>query len=171
MSPPKGVVLVLAGLLAASTGCSDGSQQASVPGTAGRPAAVRADLFPPAVHSLRLATEDISSQAAQVQADSYVSDAKLWSLREGSRLRATVQVSRFTADAPFGEREFQQHIVAQIGSSPRIRLVSGHRVYASASNDQLVFVWFRGAHFVVFSVAADYPTPRVLLRKLLEAKP
>ena len=97
--------------------------------------------------------------------DPFVTDVGVWSLREGERLRATIEVARFAPDASPGRRSFQRSIIAQMGqSTPRIRRTGDTRVYIISANKQALYVWFTGIHLVVLSTSAEYRSPRSLLR-------
>jgi hypothetical protein len=102
---------------------------------------------------------------------SYLASTRLWGLRAGAHLRATVQVGRFVADARPEDEAFRDLIVGQIAQSrARLRVLHGRSVYAAAANEQAVYIWFDGLSMVVLSVAADYPEPRRVLRAALEVK-
>lgn len=134
---------------------------------------VPADLLPEGLNGLRVAEEDITAQQAEMGARSYLASVRMWSLREGERLRATLQVGRFVRDDfPVGdevEREaFQKRIVSQIGQGGvRERVVDARRVYVSISNELPLFIWFDHDAFFVLSAAKDYGRPRSLLRAAL----
>ena len=60
---------------------------------------------------------------------------------------------------------------AQLGSTVPVRIrVGSTDVYLSAGTDQSIYTWFADDAFYVMSVRSDYPFPRTLLRKLVEAK-
>lgn len=167
------VVATAVALAVLAGGCVDDARVASVP-TDGEsaPSEVRPDLLPAHVADLAVVAEDISKLEEDAGPDSYLGDARLWSLRTGPRLRATLQVGRFVPDASPEEREFQERIVTQIGqSAARRRTLGGVPVYVTSSNQQSLFLWFRHRHLFVLSVAADYPEPRTLLRSMLEVAP
>ncbi len=157
-------MFAVAALLLAACG---GAPQAAVPGAS--PPAVPQDAVPQTVLGLRAAAEDVTKQFAEARDRAFVTDVRLWSLREGERLRATVQVARFAPDAQPEDRDFQRAMIAQLGgSAPRARMVGGQLVYVASGNQQTLFVWFQPMHFVLLGVAADYTRPRALLRALIE---
>jgi len=133
---------------------------------------VRADAVPPSLLGLASKPEDVSRPMKQAGAKAYVSDIRLWSLREGDRLRATVEVGRFSADAP-DSASFRAHVAEQVGSAAaRPRRIGQQFVYVSAGNRQVFYLWYRGQSFVLLGVPADAGIGRSLLRvAIAEVKP
>ena len=157
-------MLAVAGLVAA--GCSSG------PGTVARAGAedgpVRDGAVPAALLGLRTQEEDVSAKLEEAGDKAYVSSVRFWSLREGDRLRATIQVARFQPDAPTETKEFRDRVAGQVGgTTPRLRLIGDDRVYVSAGNRQTFYGWFRGLYFVLLSVPADAENGRALARHAL----
>lgn len=156
-----------------------GSRTPSVPtaGDGARPSEVRPDLPGAALADLAVTEEDISAQREEAGPMSYLVSSRLWSLRTGKKLQATLQVGLFAADAfpsadPEDIERFQQRIVGQIGQAGvRRRVVDGHEAFVTVSNDLPVYIWFRGQSLFVLSVAKDYPQPRLLLRQALALEP
>lgn len=171
----QAVVIVLS-MIASACG---GSRAPSVPtaGVGARPNEVRPDLPGAGLGGLTVTEEDITAQRKEAGPMSYLVSSRLWSLRTGKKLQATLQVGLFAADAfPSAEPEeierFQQRIVGQIGQAGvRRRVVDGHEAFVTVSNDLPVYIWFRGQSLFVLSVAKDYPQPRLLLRQALGLEP
>lgn len=158
-------------LVAVPGGCSS-EAPASVPTRRdGGPQEVRPDLVPAQLAGLNATTEDVTGLEKEAGKTSYLASTRLWALRSGERLRATLQISSFVADSEPGNERFQATVVAQIAESRwRPRVLGGVRVYVTAANQQPVFIWFRGTSLFVLSIAVDQPTPRSVLRQALELR-
>lgn len=168
----RGAILSLVVSLLAGPGCTSSPPVASVPGADSSAREVSVDLVPSTLAGLTTFEEDIRELEEEAGADSYLSSTRLWSLREGERLRATLQVGRLVPDAggegPDEEEEFRLKIVAQIGQSePRRRVLGGDDVYVTVANAQPVYIWFRGGKLHVLSVDSSLGHPRALLREAL----
>lgn len=163
------LALVAAALLVSACGRSDASE---AKGTAGEaveslePASIPAELL-----GLTVEKEDVAGTVAQVDS-AFVDGLALYSLREDDLVQATLQVSRFNADADIGSSEFRQTIVNQIGSArPRAYRLGDKTVYLTTGTKQSIAVWFTGKHMFVLASRSDYDQPRTLLRHVLELKP
>ena len=115
--------------------------------------------------------ENVSSEIKGVNS-SYLDGVGLFSFRETDKLlRATLQVSRFNDVA---EPERRASATRSWRSSDRRslwRCVSVKTdVYLTSGSEQNIFSWFDPKGFYVLSVRSDYPFPRTLLRKLLDAE-
>ena len=125
---------------------------------------VGADVVPTTLLGLTSKPEDVTRPMKQAGAKAYVSDVKLWSLREGDRLRATIEVGRFSPDAPATDK-FRATVAEQVGqAAPHLRRVGAQLVYVSAGNRQVFYLWYRGQTFALLGVPADAGTGRSLLR-------
>lgn len=156
-----------------ATACSESPPVATVAGSGGAALEVDPDLVPDELVGLTTEAENIEHLEKEAGPDSYLASTRLWSLREGERLRATLQIGRLVPDAggdsPDAEEEFRLKIVAQIGQSePRRRVLGGETVYVTVANSQPVYVWFQGRLLYVLSVDATLAAPRQLLRAALE---
>ena len=160
-------------VLVALGGCGPTPGQAKVPGAGAGAGEVAPDAVPPVILGLQSAEENVATQFEEAKNRAYVSSVRMWSLREGKALKATVQVARFAADASPEKLEFRRTVVAQVGqTAPRTRFVGEDIVYVTAANKQAIFMWFRNIDFVLLSVSVDYPNPRALMRAALsEVKP
>ena len=156
-------------LLAAATSaaCGQSSSQAE---TISKPAPAVVNL-PSRLVGLRVVRENVSGELQGVSA-SYLDSLGLFSFREKSNLlRATLQVGRFNKVAKPNQGRFRDAVIAQLGSTIPVRIRVGHTdVWLSAGTDQSIYTWFAEDAFYVMSVRSDYPFPRTLLRKLVEAK-
>lgn len=162
---------VVAMVVVLVVGACDGQKAATVPTAGASPVTVPPDLVPPELAGLAVTPEDVAALEKKAGDRSYLASTRLWGLRAGAHLRATMQVGRFVPDAQPEDAVFRERIVGQIAQSgARLRVLGGRPVYAASANEQAVYVWFEGLSMVVLSVAADYPEPRRLLRAALEVK-
>lgn len=149
--------------------CSSDTAPAKVPAATAGAAEVRADAVPAELLGLHSAPEDVSAQLKKAEDRAFVNAVRMWSLREGDRLRATIEVARFAPDASPERPSFQRSIVAQIGTSaPRQRRVEDQTVYVTVANKQAIFMWFRNLHFVLLSTSTEYTSPRALVRAAVQ---
>jgi hypothetical protein len=170
MRARSGWLALLAALVLSS--CVAESSASTAPGAASKPEPIAADLLPAEMGGLTVAPEDVRALVKKAGPESYLASTRLWGLRTGERLRATVQVGRFVADADPANPDFRLRIVGQIGqAAARRRVLHGQDVYVTASNEQALYVWFRGRALVVLSVASDFTQPRRVLREALELQP
>lgn len=113
--------------------------------------------------------EDVSGPIDKAGSRSYLAGLRLWSLREGERVRATVQVARFAPDADTAGRGFRDQVAAQVGATPpRLRRIGDQEVYVVAADRQTFYCWFRGLHFVLLAIPSDTPDSRALARTVVE---
>lgn len=127
-----------------------------------------ADALPPELAGLSVQEEDVSGPLKEAGDRAYVSDVRLWSLREGDRLRATVEVARFAPDAPAEDEDFQRSVTAQLkGAAPRERRIGDDTVFVSGSSQQVFYAWFRGVHLVLIAIPTETPNGRAILRDAL----
>ena len=133
-------------------------------------ATVRPDAMPTELLGLHAQVEDVSKPLREAGDDAFVTGVRMWSLREGTRLRATLEVARFAPDAPSTTEAFRRHVAAQVGgTSPRLRKVDDEKVFVSAGNRQVYYTWFRGQHLVLLSIPADTSNGKAMLRAALRA--
>lgn len=160
-------------LAAMGAGACGGQRSAEVPRARAGSAEVRSDSVPQTLNGLVTQEVDVTSQFAQAKDRAYVTGVRLWSLREGERLRATLEVARFATDARPESRRFRDTVVSQVGqTAPRLRKVGDQEVFVTPGNRQTIFMWFRGIYFIVLSASVEYRDPRSLLRVAVqEVKP
>lgn len=113
--------------------------------------------------------EDIGDSLESQEANAYIDAVGLYSLRQGDRLEATLQISQLSGQARPSDPEFQKLVADQIGGSKvQAFVMDGRNVYRSSQRKQSLSSWFRGDYFMVLSVRDTYDEPRALLRVLLE---
>lgn len=137
------------------------------------PADIPVDAVPTTIGGLTSAPEDITPLVKKhLGPKSYLTSTRLWSLRDGQRLRGTLQVGKLVPDAEPRSREFQRLVVARIGQAgARRRVVGDTSLWVTVSNEQALYIWFRPQHVLILSVAGDFPKPRALLREALVVRP
>lgn len=165
--PPTRIPAVLVVAAAVVTGCS-ANQRPPAAVAAPDGGKIREGAVPASLAGLVTRREDVSKPLKEAGDRAYVTSVALWSLRQGERLRATLQVARFAPDAPSTTEPFQRRVAAQIGGTvPRTRRVGQDRVFVSAGNRQVYYTWFRGRYMVLLSVPAETRSGRGLLRSSL----
>jgi hypothetical protein len=103
---------------------------------------------------------------------SYIEAVRLYSLRDGDQLVATLEVGRFVDGVEWNKRAFQRGVLNQIGASKPNRLRLGEdTVFATAGVKQRLAVWFRDGYLFVLGTRDEFTKPRTLLREALEIQP
>lgn len=103
---------------------------------------------------------------------SYIDAVRLYSLRDGDQLIATVQVGRFVEGAKWSSRSFQRSVLNQIGAStPNAIRLGDDTVFVTAGVKQRLAVWFRDGYLFVLGTRDEFDRPRSLLRESLEVTP
>ena len=103
---------------------------------------------------------------------SHVEAVRLFSLRDGDQLVATLQVGRFVAGVEWNTRSFQRGVLNQIGASaPNPIRLGEDTVFVTAGVKQRLAVWFRDGYLFVLGTRDEFTRPRSLLREALEVKP
>lgn len=163
------LVVVTASVLAA---CGGGAPNSKFRGTAGtKIQSAAAVAVPSEVLGLAVKPEDITKTVSNAQR-AYIDSLALYGMRSDNLLQATLQVSRFNADAKYQTDRFRLAVVNQVGSRrPTALTVQDQPVYLTAGNRQRIYVWFKGRYFFVLASREDFGSPRALLRTLLEIKP
>jgi len=165
----RGVAMAVAFAIATTLAACGGSSGSSA--GAARIKSLPGDAVPSKVLDLTVAPEDVHEALAQVSR-SYLDATSIYSFRSSDLLQATLQLSRFLASSQYQSAKFQGTLVNQIGStSPTLVRVGDRNVYLTAGNQQRIAVWFRGRYMFVLATREDFPTPRTLLRRLIEVQP
>ncbi len=129
--------------------------------------ALDSSFFPPEIQGLRTAAEDVAATIKESN-QAYVEAVGLYSLREGDLLMATVQVSRFSKDAPLNSSRFTRTIVEQAAATqPKEVILDETSVYLARGTRQKSAIWFQDEHFYVLSIRDDFEQPRSLVRSIL----
>jgi hypothetical protein len=150
-------------LVVALAGCGGGDDE-----TAAAIATLPDDAVPSEILDLTVEAEDVEERLEGAERN-YVDATGLYSLREGDRLQATLQVARLNDEADVDDERFRLSIVNQIGSTePKAFRMGESTVYLTASKRQSVAVFFEERSFVVLSTLETYESSRALLREVLE---
>lgn len=153
-------------------GCGGGAPSARFRGTLGTKIQSAASVTVPGeVLGLTVKPEDVTKTVASSQR-AYIDSLALYGMRADNLLQATLQVSRFNADAKYQTDRFRLAVVNQVGTRrPTALTVQDQPVYLTAGNRQRIYVWFKGRYLFVLASREDFGSPRALLRTLLEIKP
>ena len=97
----------------------------------------------------------------------------LFSLREPTQLLiATLEVGRFSAQAPLSDPSFRQGVISQIGSTePEALWLGGTEVFATSTTGLTLISWFRGRYLFILAVRDNYSEPKSLVRDALRIEP
>ena len=103
---------------------------------------------------------------------SYIEAVRLFSLRDGDQLVATLQVGRFVEGVEWAKRSFQRSVLNQIGAStPNPIRLGEDTVFVTAGVKQRLAVWFRDGYLFILGTRDEFDKPRTLLREALEVQP
>ena len=129
-----------------------------------------ADFVPSTLLGLAVVSE--STEGIDDVGRSYLEAVRLYSLRDGEQLVATLQVGRFGAGVKWGSTSFQRSVLNQIGAStPEPVRLGDQTVYITTGVKQRLAVWFTEGHLFVLGAREEYTQPRTLLRAALEVSP
>ena len=119
---------------------------------------------PGELHGLKVKRENVKSALTSAKRP-YLDGAALFSLRDGDRLMATLQVGRFADDARWTDDDFRGSLLSTIGGgSPRELRMGDQRMYLTSGDRQALAIWFKGRDLYILSSREDYDFPRGLLR-------
>jgi hypothetical protein len=165
------VVAVFAGASVVTTAGCTAAPAAVVEHHRG-PTEVRADLVPKNFAGFTANLEDIAPLEKEAGKMSYLAHTRLWALRQGDRLRATLQVGTFVANSNPEDHAFQQTLVSQIASAAwRTRTLGGLPVFVTSANHQPMYIWIKNDVLFVLTLGAGASSPRAVLRQALGLQP
>lgn len=102
----------------------------------------------------------------------YLSSIKLYSLRKGKLLEATLEFGRFRSSAPVSSVSFQRSIAQQLGTTvPVEQRLGGVAVYLAKAKSLTLAAWFSGRQLTILSIRTGYVTPKSLIRSALDLTP
>ena len=157
--------VLVAGALCALAGMACGHRAIDTNADAG-PAQAS---LPSQILGLRVQPEDIASKLKNVKRP-YVDAVAVYSLRDGDLLKASLQINRFNSAARPKDPNFIGTIVSTIGGSASQQYrMSNQTVYATTASDQAIFAWFSGRGMYVLAIQKSFPSPRTLLRRLINS--
>lgn len=161
---------VLAAAVLGAAGCSE-TDPAATPTPVSKITTMRPDLLPGTLAGLTVASEDVTDTIKRSRR-AFVDRLSLYSLREGDRLMATVQVSRSNDPGAANVQRFRDSVIGQIGSSrPRPMVVGGRTVHVTTGTKQRIAFWFEGRYLFVLATRDEFKHRRTLLRELLAVEP
>ena len=165
------VCLSLAASLALAAGaCGRGDENAD-DAAARPPAKVPVSIVPPTLPTGTLTlTEDDQARKAfgELSDRALIADGRLWQIRQGEQLVATLQVSTVKTKVDLGNDDERTSIVKHILPGTRQEIdVNGLPVTMSDSNDKTVFVWFGRELFQVLQVKSTKLDPEAIVRDLV----
>ena len=139
---------------------------------AGRPPAkVPVAIVPPSLTGGNLTlTEDGKARKAfgRLSDRALVADGRLWQIRQGERLVATLQVSTLKTKVDLTDEDQRTAIIKHILPAKRQEIdVKGLTVSVSDSNDKTVYVWFGRDLFQVLQVKSTKLDPEALVTDLI----
>lgn len=170
MTRPVRILLLLPILLGlvATTACS-GEDQAEAT-TTDDVQALDADFVPETILGLAVDPED--TEGLEDVNRSYVEAIRLYSLRDGEQLVATLQISRFSPGVKWAQKKFQRGVLNQVGANaPDPVRVGDRTVYLTTGVKQRVAVWFDGGYLFLLGIRDEFDRPRSLLREAMEVSP
>jgi hypothetical protein len=161
------VALAAVTLLVGACG-GDGGER---PAVARPPAKVPVSLVPPSLTNGELTlTEDDQARKAfsELGERALVADGRLWQIRQGDQLVATLQVSTVKSKVDLRNERERTSIVRHILPGTRQEIdVDGLPISMSDSDDKTVFVWFGRDLFQVLQVKSTKLDPEAIVRDLV----
>jgi hypothetical protein len=162
------VVASALGLAAAGCGGGGGGggAEATVP-----PPKVPVAIVPPTLSAGALTlTQDAQAKKAfgKLSDRALVADGRLWQIREGERLVATLQVSTVKSKVDLTDAGQRDTIVKHILPGARQEIeVDGLALTMSDANDKTMFVWFGRDLFQVLQVKSTKLDPEAIVTDLV----
>lgn len=160
--------LVVAVLLAVASACGGGGDDAVAP------ARVPADLVPDRLLGDSLGTfenRDPSTLRALENAGpaSLVADSRVWEIRRGDRLVATLQISTVEPAVDLLDESIRERFAGQLIAGQVNRFRSGDvEVFSSTVNDKTIFLWFGANLYEIMQTKDRVLDPEALLEDVLE---
>jgi hypothetical protein len=153
-------------LLLAAAGCGGGGGSST-----GALAHVDQRLVPAALSSGQLKlVEDRTAHKrfASAGAESLVADGRLWAIRDGQRLVATLQMSTLAPKVDLADKKERARLVASLlpGTKEHIE-VGGVPIVQVATEDKVVYLWFGRSMFQVLQIKGRGIDPEKVLGELM----
>lgn len=157
------------GMALIAVSCGDGSSAAEDAG--GTVEVLDAGVVPETLLGLAVTSEELPETLADVQR-SYLDGVRLFGIRDGELLVATLQVGRFRDGADVGSDSFRARLLQQIGGAqPRQARMGDDTVFLTTGVKQDLTVWFRDRHLFILGTRQEFDRPRSLLREALALDP
>ena len=105
---------------------------------------------------------------ANVGGQSLVDDGRLWAVREGDQLVATLQVATLDPKVDLGDEDEVEHLIRSILPGTKERFTVGDlSVVQVATDDKTIYLWFGDGMFQVFQIKGAAVEPEILLGELI----
>jgi hypothetical protein len=131
-------------------------------------AALDAPGVPGTLHGLTVKRENVKDAISSAKRP-YLDGVVLFSLRDGDRLEATLQIGHFASDAKWHDPDFQSSLLTTMGGGSARKLqMSGQSVFLTSGDRQALAVWFKGDNLFILASREDYEFPRGLLRDAID---
>jgi len=95
----------------------------------------------------------VKASFTEAGSDALTADGELWELRRNERLLGVLQLTTLLSDVDLEREEHREAILRQVMPATVDQLTVGDvRVWATSSNDKIVFLWFGQRLFAVLSL-------------------
>ncbi|HUR79108.1 MAG TPA: hypothetical protein VMZ22_14255 [Acidimicrobiales bacterium] len=159
-------IVALAYCAALLTACGRGDEGAQVV-----PEKVNVELVPPVLgNGLLTLLEDTKAKKSfgRLPENALVADGRLFAVRQGPRLVATLQLSTLVPEVDLTDPKRKREIVSKLLPGIRQELsVADMPVYQVAGEDKVVYVWFGRQMFEVFQIKGSAIEPEKLLTEVV----
>lgn len=158
----------LVAFLALGAACGGGEDDAAAPER------VPVDLVPARLLDDSLGTFENRDPAtlrtlANAGPTSLVADTRVWEIRRGDRLVATLQISTVEPTVDLLDEDVRERFAGQLIAGQSNRFRSGDvEVFTSTVNDKTVFLWFGANVYEIMQTKDSVLEPEELLTDLLE---
>ena len=124
-------------------------------------------LVPPTLGSGKLSLREdrtAHKQFGRIQGGSLVDDGRLWAVRDGDRLVATLQLSTLDPKVDLGDSDERSSLVSSLLPGTKERFTVGDLdVIAVSTDDKTVFLWFGDGMFEVLQIkTSDFDHEKLL---------
>jgi hypothetical protein len=101
--------------------------------------------------------------------DTLQADARLWELRQGDRLVGALQITTVVPKLDLADAKDRQSLLKQIAPGVVNRLEIGDLpVFATVSNDKVVYIWFGRGLFQVLQLKGTQLEPEQVLTEVIK---
>jgi hypothetical protein len=157
------VPLIVAAVIFASCGSDSTSKSVAT--------RVQPSLVPAALGdgSLALQEDETAHKAfANAGAQSLVDDGRLWAIRDGDQLVATLQVATLDPKVDLGDGDEVEALIRSILPGTKERFtIADLDVVQVATEDKTVYLWFGRSMFQILQIKGTAIDPEVLLGELI----
>ena len=147
------------------TGCGSDDDTSSAP------VRVNSALVPPTLGdgTLDLSEDEKAHEAfGKIQGTVLVEDGRLWAVRDGERLVATLQVSTLDSRVDLGDADELDSLISSLLPGTKERFTVGDlSVVQVATDDKTVYLWFGERMFQVLQIKGTELNHEALLTELI----